>query len=424
MTDNKNPEPPAAPQYQLALYGAGDRPKNALTKRLRLSALLGAWNAISAACLLHKDSNKISNLRPEWSTIGELGKKQSHTRSVQGMEFTQVLQALSGFGNEFAKSLDLAYFMLPEYQADIESAADRFTDGIGSKGGVHTLWHVASSGGHMVPGETFTESLQKRISRPDTAVLEIVEPTRDEEMARWLFKERLQYLLENNLQGYDTLFLVRNDLGMSHFSSMDSFDDIADMATTLWLAARGPNQVNMPELLALLRQNSPFAGIWGTKVPVGRPEEPRFRVLGRGVGSIKARPLDGVLRHQCLSALERVKSESSTSLTGLPPLSGSQSVYGLVLPVPPSQLVNDVRKAWAGEGPLSIICCPLISSIYAVRIAPVDWTPLAEEVGVAASLPKSPNGWHQPLFGTYGQFMSAVEKRMQTSVGGMASLWN
>ena len=87
MTDNKNPEPPAAPQYQLALYGAGDRPKNALTKRLRLSALLGAWNAISAACLLHKDSNKISNLRPEWSTYrGARQKAEPHEiRSGHGV---------------------------------------------------------------------------------------------------------------------------------------------------------------------------------------------------------------------------------------------------------------------------------------------------------------------------------------------------
>lgn len=394
------------PSYQMAFLGAGDRSGAAMTARLRAIAQMGAWGEISGACLLHKDPAKVSSTSHDWRAIESLGNSLASRRATRGLGFTSVTQNLAGPGTQLARSFDLATLLLAEFESDIELAAERLADGVESKGGIPLLWRVASSGGHIVPEEVLVDALRRRMGRPDSIVQDLLQPSKDDEASSWLFGERLRYLIENQFLGYDLTFLFRNDLGQSNFRSGREFDDIANVGLILWLAAHGPSQVNQAELVTSLKQAGPVAGVWGVKVPVAfHPSR-----LGRAFGE-RGQPIELVVRHQAITALERVRSDDSTSLTGLSPLQESRPFYGLVMPTSSPGLVEALRKAWSGEGRLTIIPAPAFSSIYAVRVASVDWSPLRAEVGARIGPDGVTDGWRPRKISSFGQLAGTVEKR-------------
>lgn len=406
---------------QAAWINAGHAGTRASRRRALRVAWMGKLNLIAAALSMHKDAEEVRTIKAAYAQAIALNSQINGQRPVKGLSFVPIVVYLSGPGRDFLKSVEYAVILLPEYQADIEVGVEQFAREVEAKGGVAVLWVIESSGGHVIPVQVAVEAVQRRMGCPEIRVLELLEPDVKDELAHRIWVERTRYLIESNFQGYTNVFLRRNDLGSTFFASLDEFDDIGDWAFTLWLGAEGPNQTNLPEILSYLQKGSQVAGVWGVRVPWPAIREPR-EFMGIPLGWKRVSPDERLVRHNCLAALTRVGSDPTTSLTGLPPLEGA--FYGLVLPQASEQLIADLRKAWSA-GPLTVVQCPLAKYIYAIRISPVDWSPLAQALGVQASSPRLAGlGWKPGRTRDFREAMKDVEKHLQVGDGRMASLWN
>ena len=387
--------------------------------KLEMSARIGAFGPW--LFFGHQDKSSEECLRRE-ERIDKLGKylKRHGPVTVKGREFTVSTQILGGPGEQFIKDPAVALRLMPFWWTDVQNFVRGMSDFITGVGGAQLGFAHLSCGGHSVPLLATTVGLSRAIMRPALVMAEMVRPMPDEKPALAIFKEELSYLVRHDYLGFDGLILTDNSCA-DRFRGLHELDELAAIATVAPLASKPPlSKLHYLECWDLLTRHGPVIGMWGRKIPI-RPIGLKKKIMfGMGIGTRWSKDKHSVI-NSCLSGLESLIKDQSTSLSGLPAREGGYNIFAVVGDISKASF-KDIEAEWRSYG-LCLYAPARLKNVYITRLANIDEKVLFNDVGLNSDGTKQNHSQEDPYNFDFDEIASHLARRVQIPLDEFNNAW-
>jgi hypothetical protein len=205
-------------------------------------------------------------------------------------------------------------------------------------------------------------------------------PTRAEKAASAIFNNQMRYMMQNDYLGFNGVVITDNVCADS-FRSLRELDLLATISTVTPLASRSPlSKLHYLEVWDLLTRRGRLIGVWARRIPiapVGVEKRSRFS-FGLGVDWKKDKQ---AIISSCLTGLESLVKDPSTSLSGLPAKADGENIYAVVGDVSESTF-QVIEAEWQSQGVCLYAPAPRLKNIYLIRLANVDEDVFRQDLGL------------------------------------------